>query len=163
MPQDTYLAFVLRPVAAKARRLAICSARITAFVVIVLVVLPAGQWVSHRPTALSTQWREESRQTPPVVAANQQRSRSWPNNRVAPPPATSAVMPSTPESTRVPPRRVAPRELEPTPAMLTRVARSPRGVQVSIPEGTAITVALAEEIATDRNGPGDTVQGGTCR
>jgi hypothetical protein len=27
---------------------------------------------------------------------------------------------------------------------------------VSIPEGTAITVALADEIATDRNGPGDT-------
>jgi hypothetical protein len=29
-------------------------------------------------------------------------------------------------------------------------------VQVSIPEGTAITVALVEEIGTDRNGPGDT-------
>jgi hypothetical protein len=39
--------------------------------------------------------------------------------------------------------------------MLTPVTPSRRAVLVSIPEGTAITVALAEEIATDRNRSGD--------
>lgn len=154
-PQDTYLAFVLRPVAAKARRLAIWAARITAFVVIVLVVPPAGRWVSHKLTVLSTQRHEESRRAPSAVAANQGVAASVPDNRIAPPPTIPAVMPSAAAIVVVPRRRVTPRELEAAPAMPTPVAPSPRAVLVSIPEGTAITVALAEEIATDRNSPGD--------
>ncbi len=154
-PQDTYLAFVVRQVAPKAKRLAIWAARITALVVIVLVVPPAGRWIGQRLTAPPTQRREESRQTPPVVSANQQIPVGFPDNRIAPPPAISAVMPSAAASTLAPRRRVAPRELESTLAMPTPVAPSPRTVLVSIPEGTAITVALVEEIATDRNSTGD--------
>lgn len=154
-PEDTYLAFVLRQVAPKAKRLAIWAARITALVVIMLVVPPAGRWVSHNLTALSTQWHEEPRQVPPAVGGNQEVERRLSSNRIALPQAAVAVMPAAPPSTVLTRRRVAPRELEPTPAMPAPVAPSPRPVLVSIPEGTAITVALVEEIATDRNSTGD--------
>jgi hypothetical protein len=164
-PGDSYLTFVFRQIAPKARRLARWTVRISAMVVILLVVLPAGRLVNRNVTAFWTKWHE-SRRTPSPIADDQRDARrSLTVDRLAPSPMGATITPAesspaAPTPSALPlPRRAAPREPTAAAVITRQVPSSPRPALVSVPEGTPITVELLEEISSDRNAPGDLFKG----